>query len=74
MDFSDSLNALVCSTDRGRIEVIAESVEKRKCDPSRPRYIPEVRLLKKIPIFFTLNLLVEILVNIYPRISLYISD
>ncbi|VDO82462.1 unnamed protein product, partial [Schistosoma mattheei] len=52
VDFSDSLNALVCSTDRGRIEVIAESVEKRKCDPSRPRYIPEVRLLKKIPIFF----------------------
>ncbi|CAH8470661.1 unnamed protein product [Schistosoma haematobium] len=44
VDFSDSLNALVCSTDRGRIEVIAESVEKRKCDPSRPRYIPEMRI------------------------------
>ncbi|KAK4473964.1 hypothetical protein MN116_003284 [Schistosoma mekongi] len=44
VDFSESLNALVCSTDRGRIEVIAESIEKRKCDPSRPKYIPEMRI------------------------------
>ncbi|TNN11914.1 Transcription factor tau subunit sfc6 isoform 2 [Schistosoma japonicum] len=44
VDFSDSLNALVCSTDRGRIEVIAESMEKRRCDPSRPKYIPEMRI------------------------------
>ncbi|CAH8440625.1 unnamed protein product [Schistosoma turkestanicum] len=44
VDFSDSLNALVCSTDRGRIEVIAESLDKRKCDPARPKYMPEMRI------------------------------
>ncbi|CAH8487235.1 unnamed protein product, partial [Heterobilharzia americana] len=56
MDFSDFLNGLVCSTDRGRIEAVAESVEKRRCDPARPKYIPEMRIplcqwtMKKAPI------------------------
>nr|CAH8830759.1 unnamed protein product [Trichobilharzia regenti] len=44
VDFSDALNAVICSTDRGRIEAVAESVEKRKCDPARPKYIPEMRI------------------------------
>ncbi|CAL8092984.1 unnamed protein product [Calicophoron daubneyi] len=44
MDFSDPLNALLCATDRGRLEAIMHTLDGRIKEASKKRYLGQLRL------------------------------